>query len=68
MNYKPIESAPRDGTPVRAICGKNQIGAMMYEFSARFIDGRWCARFDRDEWKPISPAPSFWRPDMSAFQ
>lgn len=67
MGYLPIDSAPRDGKTIRAICGENLIGAHLYEFSARFLDGRWCAGFG-DTWRPIDPAPSFWRPAMAANQ
>lgn len=67
MNYQPIATAPVDGTTIRAICGKNLIGAHLYEFSARFLEGRWCAGFG-GVWRPIDPAPSFWRPATSASQ
>lgn len=61
VDWQPIETAPKDGTPVRALCGGITMLSTLYEFTAKWLDGRWCAKFDHDQWRPISPAPSHWR-------
>lgn len=64
VDWQPIETAPRDGTPITAICGRLTFRWPMFDFTARWLDGRWCAQFDNDgnDWRPISPAPDYWKP------
>lgn len=70
--WHPIEMAPTDGTPVTTSKqwsgtpawigdGEESFIAHPYPLTSRFLEGRWCAEFDRGEWKPYDPQPTHWR-------
>lgn len=64
--WQTIDSAPTDGTTVKA--GKmsrmfGDIGVHVpYALASRFIDGRWTAEFSKGHWHPYDPQPTHWRP------
>lgn len=60
-DWQPIDTAPKDGTPVFA--GKvARRGVISFPLKQRFVDGRWCAEFGPDDWRSIDPQPSHWTP------
>lgn len=64
MTYRTMESAPKDGTIVRAKIS-NGIESDVWSFRSKWVDGLWCADFGTDkaeQWKPVDPQPRFWRP------
>jgi hypothetical protein len=58
MGWQSIETAPRDGSEVVVSTGKQPW--LFYAFTARYIDGRWHARFGVSEWKTFEPEPRHW--------
>jgi hypothetical protein len=63
MEWQPIETAPRDGTPVRTAKMSEMLGIPIYPVMARFLDGHWTAEFGDDEWRPYEPQPTHWMPE-----
>jgi hypothetical protein len=60
--WQPIETAPKDGTTVRAgAMSGARPGLVPYPLPYRFLDGRWTAVVG-GEWRPIDPQPTHWMP------
>lgn len=65
--WQPIDSAPKDGTPVKAgrITALSIGGVPMYPLTSRFIDGDWHADFGskgQSRWARYDPQPTHWLP------
>lgn len=63
--WQNIETAPQD-REVLAAAESNWLREwamwrFQYPLRSRFIDGKWCAKFDSG-WAPYSPQPSHWQP------
>lgn len=64
--WQPIETAPKDGHPVRAGKMTERLGGWVpYPLTSRFLDGRWAAEFD-GKWHSYDPQPTHWMPQQSA--
>lgn len=59
LGWKPIGSAPTDGTMVEAAADILD-GYPVYPLGARYLDGRWTTTFS-GEWRPYDPQPLYWR-------
>ena len=60
--WRTMESAPKDGTPIQT--GRRSefwSGHVFYPLTSKFIEGKWCALFGRNEWAPFDPQPNCWR-------
>lgn len=59
MTWKPIADAPQDGTPVlAAMQSATNPWYFPYPMKSRLIDGKWCADFGKDDWRPYEPQPT----------
>jgi hypothetical protein len=57
--WRPIAKAPRDGTEVTAAAESRwHTNRFPYPVTSRFLDGKWCAEFGIEEWKPYEPQPT----------
>jgi hypothetical protein len=57
--WLPIESAPKDGTIIRAgVMGNYGVN---YPLGFRWQDGRWCAMFGEGVWRSVDPQPTHWK-------
>lgn len=65
--WQTIESAPRDGSAVRAgrISVMSIAGEPLYPLVSRFIDGKWQSVFGDNHWAPYDPQPTVWQPIRS---
>lgn len=59
-DWHSIDTAPRDGTVIRA--AKEAKGALRfpYPLDYRFEDGCWKAKFDKG-WSRVDPQPTHWK-------
>lgn len=66
MDWQPIDTAPKDGSPVRTMIREAEwVADELYAITSRWIDGKWHANFgskEHEEWKPYSPQPTLWKP------
>lgn len=61
--WQPINTAPKDGTKVKAgHTSKFFPGGVAYPLTAKYLDGKWCAEFGGGTWSPYSPQPDVWSP------
>lgn len=59
MTWKPIEGAPRDGTPVMVAKESSTTPRHFpYPLTGRFLDGVWKAEFGREDWRSFEPQPT----------
>lgn len=65
-SWQLIETAPTDGTEVRAFAHSGVFPgwvSAMHATRSRFIDGKWNGWFgDSQGWAPYAPQPTHWQP------
>jgi len=63
-DWQDIETAPRDGTVVRAgrISVMSVAGQPLYPLPSRFLDGKWKCCMGDDRWAEYDPQPTVWQP------
>jgi hypothetical protein len=62
FDWRPIETAPTDGTLVEAGTTSHWLGVIvLHPLTSRFIEGKWTAECNK-EWCPYDPQPTHWRP------
>lgn len=60
-SWRPIASAPTDGTTIIAASESKFMPRFPYPLPSKFIDGVWRCNMG-DRWSPYDPQPTHWKP------